>query len=31
MPYFFEEGTFDIKVVWDDHGNQEGDIHIKKT
>lgn len=31
MPYFFEEGTFDIKIVWQDSTNREGEVIIQKT
>ena len=31
FPLFFEEGTFDIQVTWDDANNQEGEVRIRKT
>ena len=31
FPLFFEEGTFEIQVVWDNEKNQEGHVTIKKT
>ena len=31
FPLFFEEGTFEIQVVWDHEKNQEGHVTIKKT
>lgn len=31
FPYFFEEGTYEIQVVWDEENNKEGSISIKRT
>ncbi|WP_409274555.1 8-oxo-dGTP diphosphatase [Neobacillus sp. SCS-31] len=31
FPYFFEEGTFEIHVEWDDEFNKEGKVTIRKT
>jgi len=31
FPFFFEEGTFEIYVQWDDENNSEGMVTIKKT
>ncbi|CEG26178.1 phosphohydrolase (MutT/nudix family protein) [Bacillus sp. B-jedd] len=31
FPYFFEEGTYEIQVVWDDDKNEEASISIKRT
>ena len=31
FPLFFEDGTFEIHVVWDEEKNQEGSVSIKKT
>ncbi|KGA97157.1 DNA mismatch repair protein MutT [Alkalihalobacillus alcalophilus ATCC 27647 = CGMCC 1.3604] len=31
FPLFFEEGTFEIQVEWDNVKNQEGKVTIKKT
>ncbi|MED1562280.1 DNA mismatch repair protein MutT [Alkalihalobacillus alcalophilus ATCC 27647 = CGMCC 1.3604] len=31
MPFFFEEGTFEIHVQWDEEKAQEGDVRIRKT
>jgi len=31
FPLFFEEGTFEIHVEWDEEKNQEGSVTIKKT
>lgn len=31
FPLFFEEGTFEIQVEWDNEKNQEGKVTIKKT
>ena len=31
LPFFFEEGTFEIQVEWDNANNQEGLVTIKRT
>lgn len=31
FPLFFEEGTFEIHVVWDEENNREKNFTIKKT
>ena len=31
FPLFFEEGTFEIQVVWDEEKNEEGTFSMKKT
>jgi 8-oxo-dGTP diphosphatase len=31
FPLFFQEGTFEIQIVWDELKNQEGQVIIKKT
>ncbi|MGE8203265.1 8-oxo-dGTP diphosphatase [Heyndrickxia sp. NPDC080065] len=31
FPLFFEEGTFEIQVEWDNEKNQEGKVTIRKT
>ena len=31
FPFFFEEGTFEIQVEWDNENNQDGKVIIKKT
>ncbi|MCR6096254.1 8-oxo-dGTP diphosphatase [Salipaludibacillus agaradhaerens] len=31
FPLFFEDGTFEIQVEWDNEKNQEGEVTIKKT
>ena len=31
FPLFFEEGTFEIQVTWDDENNAEGEVTIKRT
>ena len=31
FPLFFEEGTFEIQVEWDNKNNQEGKITVKTT
>ena len=31
FPLFFEEGTFEIQVVWDEEKNEEGTLSVKKT
>lgn len=31
FPFFFEVGTFEIQVTWDEENNREGEIKIKKT
>jgi 8-oxo-dGTP diphosphatase len=31
FPLFFEEGTFEIQVEWDNERNEEGRVSIKKT
>ena len=31
FPLFFEEGTFEIQVVWDEEKNEEGTLSMKKT
>ncbi|MFQ3544616.1 8-oxo-dGTP diphosphatase [Halobacillus rhizosphaerae] len=31
FPYFFEEGTFEIQIIWDNEKNQEGEVFIKRT
>lgn len=31
FPLFFEEGTYEIQVEWDNEKNQEGIVSIKKT
>lgn len=28
---FFEEGTFEIQVIWDDKNNTEGEVRIRRT
>jgi 8-oxo-dGTP diphosphatase len=30
FPLFFEEGTFEIQVVWDHENDQEGEVKIRK-
>jgi len=31
FPLFFEEGTFEIHVEWDQEKNQEGRVRVKRT
>ncbi|MBE1556570.1 8-oxo-dGTP diphosphatase [Sporosarcina limicola] len=31
FPLFFEDGTFEIQVTWDDENNVEGEVTIKRT
>lgn len=31
FPLFFEEGTFEIQVEWNEEKNQEGKVSIKRT
>ncbi|MDX8361458.1 8-oxo-dGTP diphosphatase [Cytobacillus sp. IB215316] len=31
FPLFFEEGTFEIQVEWDNESDKEGIVNIKKT
>nr|WP_245153935.1 hypothetical protein [Jeotgalibacillus proteolyticus] len=31
FPLFFEEGTFEIQIEWDNEKNQEGRVNIRKT
>ena len=31
LPFFFEEGTFEIQVEWDNENNQERKVTIKNT
>ncbi|NHN34660.1 8-oxo-dGTP diphosphatase [Paenibacillus agricola] len=31
FPLFFEEGTFEIQVTWDEENNREGNVKITKT
>ncbi len=31
FPYFFEEGTFEIQIFWDNEKDQEGEVIIKRT
>ncbi|RDU38007.1 DNA mismatch repair protein MutT [Neobacillus piezotolerans] len=31
FPYFFEEGTFEIQVEWDNELDKEGKVTIRKT
>lgn len=31
FPLFFEEGTFEIQVTWDDANNREGEVRIRRT
>ncbi len=31
FPLFFEEGTFEIQVIWDDEHDREGEVRIRRT
>jgi 8-oxo-dGTP diphosphatase len=31
FPLFFEEGTFEIHVTWDEENNTEGEVKIRRT
>lgn len=31
FPLFFEDGTFEIQVIWDDENNTEGEVRIRRT
>ena len=31
FPLFFEKGTFEIQVTWDDANNREGEVNIRRT
>ncbi|GKV56487.1 7,8-dihydro-8-oxoguanine triphosphatase [Sporosarcina sp. NCCP-2222] len=31
FPFFFEEGTFEIQVEWDEKNNKEGPVRIRRT
>ncbi len=31
MPFFFEEGTFEIHITWDEGTKEEGKVVIRKT